>query len=54
MLTRHWVTALVDQHSSPNDPHALDRILDARDALDPYASWARTAEVVRRWGRPRS
>lgn len=50
MLTRHWVTALVDQHSSPNDPLALTRILDARDALDPYASWARTAQVVRRWG----
>ncbi len=50
MLTRHWVTSLVDQHSSPNDSLALERILDARDALDPYASWARTAEVVRRWG----
>ncbi len=50
MLTRHYVTALVDQHSSPNDSLALARILDARDALDPYASWARTAEVVRRWG----
>lgn len=50
MLTRHWVTALVDQHSSPNDSLALDRILDSRDALDPYAPWARTAEVVRRWG----
>lgn len=50
MLTRHWVTTLVDQHSSPNDSLALTRILDARDALDPYASWTRTAEVVRRWG----
>ena len=50
MLTRHWVTALVDQHSSPNDSLALDRILDARDALDPYAPWSRTAAVVRRWG----
>ena len=50
MLTRHWVTALADQHSSPNDPLALERILDARDALDPYASWERTAAVVRRWG----
>ncbi len=50
MLTRHWVTALVDQHSSPNDSLALDRILDARDALDPYAPWTRTAEVVQRWG----
>ena len=50
MLTRHWVTSLIDQHSSPNDPHALQRMLDARDALDPYAPWSRTAEVVRRWG----
>lgn len=50
MLTRHWVSSLVDQHSSPNDPHALTRMLDARDALDPFASWERTAEVVRRWG----
>ena len=50
MLTRHWVTALVDQHSSPNDSLALARILDARDALDPYTSWERTAAVVRRWG----
>ena len=50
MLTRHWVTTLVDQHSSPNDSLALTRILDARDALDPYAPWERTAAVVRRWG----
>ena len=50
MLTRHWVTTLVDQHSSPNDSLALARILDARDALDPFAPWSRTAEVVRRWG----
>jgi hypothetical protein len=50
MMTRHWVTTLVDQHSSPNDSLALARILDARDALDPYSSWARTGEVVARWG----
>ncbi|MCE9627840.1 MAG: hypothetical protein K8R56_07985 [Candidatus Eisenbacteria bacterium] len=50
MLTRHYVTALVDQHSSPNDSLALDRILDARDALDPHAGWARTNAVVKRWG----
>src|SRR6185503_1132678 len=49
-FTRHWVTALADQHSSPNDPLALARILDARDALDPCAPWARTAQVVSRWG----
>jgi hypothetical protein len=50
MLTRHWVTALADQHSSPNDSLALARILDARDALDPWASWERTDAVVHRWG----
>jgi hypothetical protein len=50
MLTRHWVQTLVDQHSSPNDSLALDRILDARDALDPYATWTRTGDVIRRWG----
>ena len=49
-FTRHWVTTLADQHSSPNDSLALARILDARDALDPYAPWARTAQVVARWG----
>jgi hypothetical protein len=36
----------VDQHSSPNDPLALERILQARDALDPHATWARTREIV--------
>jgi len=50
MMTRDWVTTLVDQHSSPNDPLALERILDARDALDPGAPYARTREVVKRWG----
>ncbi len=50
MMTRHWVTNLVDQHSSPNDSLALRRILDARDGLDPYASWETTRRVVRRWG----
>ena len=49
-FTRHWVTCLADQHSSPNDSLALARILDARDALDPYAPWARTAQAVARWG----
>ena len=50
VLTRHYVVTLVDQHSSPNDPLALRRLLDARDALDPYGGWARTREVVRRYG----
>jgi hypothetical protein len=41
---------LLDQHSSPNDPNALTRLLDARDALDPWGPWARTREVVDRYG----
>lgn len=50
MQTRHYVSTLVDQHSSPNDSLALDRILDARNALDPYASWRQTRAAIRRWG----
>lgn len=50
MMTRHFVATLVDQHSSPNDSLALTRILEARDALSPYASWARTREVVAHHG----
>ena len=50
MLSGEYVVSLVDQHSSPNDPDALTRLLDARDALDPCATWARTREVVRRYG----
>lgn len=46
MATRLWVATLVDQHSSPNDSLALVRLLQARDALDPYATWARTREVI--------
>jgi hypothetical protein len=49
-FTHHYVVTLLDQHSSPNDPHALTRILDARDALDPWGEWARTREVVDRYG----
>src|SRR5262249_60504410 len=50
MFTRHYVQTLVDQHSSPSDSLALTRILEARDALDPYADWASTHAVVKRWG----
>jgi hypothetical protein len=50
MRTRLTVTHLADQHSSPADPHAVRRMLDARDALDPFATWARTREVVARYG----
>ncbi len=50
MMTGRYVATLVDQHSSPNDSLGLTRILDARDALDPYGTWERTREVVRRYG----
>ena len=49
-FTRHYVVTMLDQHSSPNDPNALTRLLDARDALDPWGRWARTREVVDRYG----
>jgi len=48
MHTGLFVVTLSDQHSSPNDSRALQRILDARDALDPYASWDRVRELIRR------
>jgi hypothetical protein len=50
MLAGLHVVTVVDQHSSPNDARALERLLDARDALDPYATWDRVRQVVRRWG----
>jgi hypothetical protein len=50
MMTRHYVVTLLDQHSSPNDSLALTRILDSRDALDPWGSWARLREVAARYG----
>ncbi len=50
MYTGLYVTTMLDQHGSPNDTLALRRILDARDALDPYGSWDRMREVVDRYG----
>jgi len=50
MMTHGYVVAMPDQHSSPSDSLALRRLLDARDALDPFADWARTREVVDRYG----
>jgi hypothetical protein len=50
MLSGQYVVTLLDQHSSPSDAHALDRLMDARDALDPYADWNRTREVIDRYG----
>ena len=49
MLTREHVVTMLDQHSSPSDPNALARLLDARDALDPYGDWSRTREVIERY-----
>ena len=49
-LTRHYVVTMLDQHGSPSDAHALERILDARDALDPWGAWERLREVVERYG----
>jgi hypothetical protein len=49
MMTGLYVATLVDQHSSPNDSLALTRILDARDALDPFGSWSRTRAVIGRY-----
>lgn len=50
MLTRHYVVTLLDQHSSPSDSLALRRLIDARDALDPYGSWENTRSLVDRYG----
>ncbi|MGH7741228.1 MAG: hypothetical protein ACRENS_04325 [Candidatus Eiseniibacteriota bacterium] len=50
MLSGNYVVTMLDQHSPPSDPNAVRRLLDARDALDPYADWSRTREVVDRYG----
>jgi hypothetical protein len=50
MLTREYVVTMLDQHSPPSDSNAVRRLIDARDALDPYSDWARTRDVVRRYG----
>jgi hypothetical protein len=50
MMAGRYVVTLVDQHSSPNDAQALDRLLDSRDALDAYSTWDRVREVVDRYG----
>ena len=50
MLSSGHVVTLMDQHSSPSDPHALERLVDARDALDPQGEWSRAAAVVKRYG----
>jgi hypothetical protein len=50
MTTGRPVVTLLDQHGPPGDPRGLARILDARDALDPWADWARVRGVLRRYG----
>lgn len=47
--TGHYVSAFLDQHSSPNDPRALERILAARDILSPFVDERRTLELLRAW-----
>ena len=47
--TGHHVSTLLDQHSSPNDPRALDRIVGARDILSPHVDARRTLELLRAW-----
>ncbi|MBI1798833.1 MAG: hypothetical protein HYR73_04015 [Candidatus Eisenbacteria bacterium] len=50
MMTHDYVVTLLDQHSSPSDPQALRRLLDARDALDPFGDWARMRALLARYG----
>ncbi|MEO6462239.1 MAG: hypothetical protein ABIP29_04125, partial [Candidatus Eisenbacteria bacterium] len=45
--TGHHVSAFLDQHSSPNDPRALERIIAARDILSPFVDERRTLELLR-------
>jgi len=48
--TGHQVTAYLDQHSSPNDPRGLTRILDARDVLSPSVDHRTTLTLLREYG----
>jgi hypothetical protein len=50
MATGRFVATTADQHGPPNDTLALERILGARDALDPHGDWERTRAVVRASG----
>lgn len=50
MMSGQLVATLSDQHSSPTDSLALTRILDARDALDPYATWEHTRALIAKHG----
>lgn len=48
MVAGRYVVTVIDQHSSPNDPRGVERLLDTRDALDPHGGWDRVREVVAR------
>jgi len=48
--TGRQVMAFYDQHSSPNDPRGLTRILDARAILSPLVDMPRTIELLRAYG----
>ncbi len=48
--TGHQVMAYYDQHSSPNDPHGLERILDARAVFSPFVDLRQTLVLLRRYG----
>lgn len=48
--TGHQVMAYFDQHSSPNDPRGLDRILDARAVFSPFVDLRQTLGILRRYG----
>ncbi len=48
--TGQQVMAFYDQHSSPNDPRGLERILDARSVLSPRVGMRTTLEILRRYG----
>jgi hypothetical protein len=48
--TRHYVTTLMPQHASPNDPDGARRPADARDVLSPFVGMPRTMDLLRRYG----
>ncbi|MBI5837809.1 MAG: hypothetical protein HZB25_11225 [Candidatus Eisenbacteria bacterium] len=49
-LTRHDVIATLNQHSSPSDREALERMQAASDILSPGCPPARAVELLRRYG----
>jgi hypothetical protein len=47
--TRHYVTTLMPQHASPNDPDGERRLGDVRDVLSPFVDDRSTIELLRRY-----